>query len=84
MSTLRVKRLRDDAVLPKRNSKKAAGYDIAAVEPTVVPARGRVLVSTGLSIAVPDGTYGRVAPRSGLTLKQGLDVGAGVVDADYR
>ena len=39
---------------------------------------------TDLSIAVPEGTYGRVAPRSGLAVKHFLDVGAGVVDADYR
>jgi len=41
-------------------------------------------VPTDLSIAVPEGTYGRVAPRSGLAVKHFLDVGAGVVDADYR
>jgi dUTP pyrophosphatase len=37
-----------------------------------------------LSVAVPEGTYGRVAPRSGLAVKHFIDVGAGVVDADYR
>ena len=39
---------------------------------------------TDLSIACPPGTYGRVAPRSGLTVKNGIHVGAGVIDADYR
>jgi len=42
------------------------------------------LIKTDLQIAVPEGTYGRVAPRSGLALKNFIDVGAGVVDADYR
>jgi dUTPase len=42
------------------------------------------LVPTDISIAVPIGTYGRVAPRSGLAVKHHLDVGAGVIDADYR
>jgi len=42
------------------------------------------LVKTDLSIAVPAGTYGRVAPRSGLAWKHSIDVGAGVIDADYR
>lgn len=37
-----------------------------------------------MQIAVPDGTYGRVAPRSGLASKFMIDVGAGVIDADYR
>ncbi len=50
----------------------------------VVPARGRALLKTDIAIAVPAGTYGRVAPRSGLALKAGIDTGAGVIDADYR
>ena len=49
-----------------------------------VPAHGKVLVKTGLSLAMPSGCYGRIAPRSGLALKKFIYVGAGVVDADYR
>jgi dUTPase len=41
-------------------------------------------VKTDLQIEVPPGTYGRVAPRSGLAWKNHIDVGAGVIDADYR
>jgi dUTP pyrophosphatase len=41
-------------------------------------------VKTGLSIAIPAGTYARVAPRSGLAVKHFVDTGAGVVDEDYR
>ncbi|CAG9938409.1 unnamed protein product [Clonostachys rosea f. rosea IK726] len=51
---------------------------------TTVPARGKVLVSTDISIACPAGTYGRIAPRSGLASKNFIDTGAGVIDADYR
>jgi dUTP pyrophosphatase len=50
----------------------------------VVPARGKELVKTDLSVAIPRGTYARVAPRSGLAWKKFIDVGAGVVDYDYR
>ena len=50
----------------------------------VVPARGKAMLKTDIAIAVPLGTYGRVAPRSGLALKHGIDVGAGVIDEDYR
>lgn len=50
----------------------------------VVPAKGKALIKTDLKFAVPEGCYGRVAPRSGLALKNFLDVGAGVIDADYR
>lgn len=53
-------------------------------EDTVIPARGRGVVKTGLSIAIPHGTYARVAPRSGLAVKNFIDTGAGVVDEDYR
>ena len=49
-----------------------------------MPARGRKLISIGIAIAVPSGNYGRIAPRSGLAVKNGIDVGAGVVDEDYR
>ena len=44
----------------------------------------RALVSTGLSIEVPQGYYARIAPRSGLAVKNGIDVLAGVVDSSYR
>ena len=50
----------------------------------VVPARGKAMFKTDIAVAVPTGTYGRVAPRSGLALKHGIDVGAGVIDEDYR
>ncbi|KAJ9084886.1 Deoxyuridine 5'-triphosphate nucleotidohydrolase [Entomophthora muscae] len=48
-----------------------------------IPKGGRAAVETGVSIKVPSGTYGRVAPRSGLTFKHGIDTGAGVIDEDY-
>ena len=81
---LLVKRLSPHAVLPSRASSGAAGFDLSAAAALVVPARGKALVPTDLSIAVPEGTYGRIAPRSGLAWKNSLDVGAGVVDGDYR
>ncbi|GLC34797.1 hypothetical protein PLESTM_000241000 [Pleodorina starrii] len=81
---LLVKKLSDKATLPKRGSAGAAGYDLASAEETVVPARGKVLVKTDISIRVPKGTYGRVAPRSGLAAKNFIDTGAGVIDEDYR
>lgn len=81
---LQVKKLSDKARLPTRGSAFAAGYDLYAAKQTVVPARGKVLVDTDISIAVPAGTYGRIAPRSGLASKHFIDTGAGVIDADYR
>jgi len=81
---LMVKKLSENAILPHRGSAHAAGYDLASAVEATVPARGKALVGTDLSIAIPEGTYARVAPRSGLALKHSIDVGAGVIDADYR
>ncbi|ODV86372.1 hypothetical protein CANARDRAFT_27595, partial [[Candida] arabinofermentans NRRL YB-2248] len=83
-STLKVFLRSDKAKTPTRGSAQAAGYDIYASESAVIPAQGQGLVGTDLSVIVPDGTYGRVAPRSGLAVKHGISTGAGVVDADYR
>lgn len=83
-SVLRVKKLHQDAILPERKSEMAAGYDLASVQPCIVPAKGKCIVRTGLSFAVPGGTYGRIAPRSSLAWKHFIDVGAGVVDQDFR
>lgn len=50
----------------------------------VVPARGKAVVKTDIQIELPEGHYGRVAPRSGLAAKNFIDIGAGVIDEDYR
>ncbi|CAI5979056.1 unnamed protein product [Closterium sp. NIES-65] len=82
--SLRVKKLSETAVLPKRGSASAAGYDLSSAHDITVPARGQALVKTDLAVAIPLGTYARVAPRSGLALKHSINVGGGVVDYDYR
>jgi dUTP pyrophosphatase len=81
---LSFKRLDPRAVLPARGSALAAGLDLYVIEDLAIEPGGRALARTGLSVAIPDGYYGRVAPRSGLATRQGLDVLAGVIDADYR
>ncbi|XP_009790306.1 deoxyuridine 5'-triphosphate nucleotidohydrolase [Nicotiana tabacum] len=80
----RVKKLSENAVLPSRASPLSAGYDLSSAAEAKVPARGKALIPTDLSIAVPQGAYARIAPRSGLAWKHSIDVGAGVIDADYR
>ncbi len=70
------------AIIPQKGSRYAAGYDLHSVEETMVPGRGKALVKTGLSFAIPTGNYGRIAPRSGLALKFGIDTGAGVKITD--
>jgi dUTP pyrophosphatase len=81
---LQVKLLSENATMPSKGSPLSAGFDLASAESLVIPKGERRLVKTDLSIACPSGTYGRIAPRSGLAYKKGIDVGAGVVDADYR
>jgi len=83
-SSLLVKRVSERGRLPTRGSPLAAGYDLYSAEDKIVPANGKALIDTQVSIAVPVGTYGRVAPRSGLASKFMIATGAGVIDADYR
>jgi dUTP pyrophosphatase len=82
------KRLTNTAILPTSGSEYAIGLDLYADgdENTVhlVASHGRAVISTGIAMAIPVGFYGRVAPRSGLALKNGIDVLAGVIDSDYR
>jgi dUTP pyrophosphatase len=84
LDVLRFKQLDERAVLPTRGSSFSAGLDICSIEDLVIGPRERATARTGLAVAIPHGFYGRVAPRSGLAAKQGLDVLAGVIDADYR
>ena len=84
LGVLEVKKLSADAIVPSRGSPFSAGHDLSSAENTVIKAGGKGIVKTDLSIACPDGTYGRIAPRSGLAVKKFIDVGAGVVDSDYR
>jgi len=81
---LRFKKLDPDAVLPTRGSPSAAGLDLYSIEAVSLHRGERCLVRTGLAVAIPEGFYGRVAPRSGLAAQKGIDVLAGVIDADYR
>ena len=81
---LNFQRLDPRAVLPTRGSVHAAGLDLYSLEEVSISPKDRAVVPTGLAVAIPEGYYGRVAPRSGLAMKHGLDVLAGVIDADYR
>ncbi len=76
----------DPELMPAYAQPGDAGCDLRASEPSIVPARGRVLVKTGVSIALPDGYVGLVHPRSGLAAKHGITVlnTPGTIDAGYR
>ena len=87
-TVLRVKKLRDNAILPAYMTEHAAGMDLhAALDAPLVVAPGeRVLVPTGLALEIPPGFEGQVRPRSGLALKKGISLpnSPGTIDADYR
>jgi dUTP pyrophosphatase len=81
--SLGVKKLTYDAILPTRGSDGAVGYDLYSNCDGVIEGGNRGLISTGIAVSLPPGVYGRVAPRSGLAMKNGIQVGAGVIDPDY-
>jgi len=84
MENILFKKLHADAILPSRESSGACGLDVYSAENTVIEPASRKALRTGFAVAVPHGFYGRIAPRSGLALKFGVDVMAGVIDPDYR
>lgn len=88
MPRLSVVRLRPGATLPVYATEGAAGLDLAACleEPLEIRPRARVIVPTGLALALPPGHEGQVRPRSGLAAKYGLTVtnAPGTIDEDYR
>ncbi|CAH6787952.1 deoxyuridine 5'-triphosphate nucleotidohydrolase, mitochondrial [Phodopus roborovskii] len=83
-ASLRFVRLSEHATAPTRGSARAAGYDLYSAYDYTIPPMEKTIVKTDIQIAVPSGCYGRVAPRSGLAVKHFIDVGAGVIDEDYR
>lgn len=84
MQTLFFVKLSPQARTPKRCSPLAAGLDLFSAQRVSIPPKSRALVLTDIQIALPPYHYGRIAPRSGLALSKFIDVGAGVIDEDYR
>lgn len=81
---LKIKKLHPDAFIPRRSNESDAGLDLVSVTDITIPPLGRAAVSTGIAVAIPEGHAGLIWPRSGLAVKNGINVLAGVVDAGYR
>lgn len=81
---LSVTKLSEDAFLPTYGSEYAAGLDLYSTKDVMVLPGERVLVPLDIAIELPKNTYGHILPRSGLALKKGIHIGAGVIDEDYR
>ena len=80
---LKIQKLSPDAKLPTKATKKSIGYDIYAINNLQVPANNNQLIDTGLAMTPPQGSYIRIAPRSGLASKKKIQIDAGVIDPDY-
>ena len=80
----RVVRLNDNAKIPTRATSGSAGYDLYSSEENTILAGNRGVVKTGLMIEIPKGYCGQVWPRSGFSVKSGIESGAGIIDSDYR
>lgn len=83
---LPVRRLHEDAVLPRRAYAGDAGLDLHATEAVVLGPGERASVGTGIAVAIPDGQAGLVLPRSGLAARRGVALvnAPGLIDAGYR
>ena len=77
-------RISDSARAPSRANPTDAGADIYSIEQCIIQPLERKAVATGIKMEIPEGYYARIAPRSGLAVKNGIDVLAGVVDSSYR
>lgn len=88
MDAIRVKRLKEKAIMPTYGSEEAAGADLYACleEPVTIEPGDSAFIPTGLAMEIPKGYAGLIYARSGLACKRGLAPAnkVGVVDSDYR
>jgi len=83
MSNLQVKLLSGDAKVPTKTDPCAAGFDLYASRSATLMPGIQQIVHTDIAISTPSGTYGRIAPRSGLAYKQNIFINGGVIDSNY-
>lgn len=79
-----IKRLHEDAVIPKYAHDGDAGFDLVAIEDVIIEPGETALVKTGLAFELPDGYEMQIRPRSGITLKTKLRVQLGTIDSHFR
>lgn len=87
-TSVKIKKLSENAIIPKYGTEFSAGADLYAFceEPISIPAGESKLIHTGIAMAIPNGLVGLIFARSGLATKQGLAPAnkVGVIDSDYR
>ena len=82
--TISLTRTQPNAIQPTQAHASAAGWDLYACEPKTILPNERAIINTGISLAIPKSFVGLIWPRSGMAVKQGIDVLAGVIDSGYR
>lgn len=81
---INITRVHEGISLPRKSLPGDAGYDLHTEDPIILGPMQRACVSTGLCIEIPEGYYGRIAPRSGLAVDKGLHILGGIIDSSYR
>ena len=84
MNSIGFQKLTPNAVTPTKAYPTDAGYDLYSCVYKKLNSYERAVISTGICVEIPKGFYGRIAPRSGLAVRNGIDVLAGVIDCGYR
>lgn len=82
--TVKVQLLDFNGKMPTKTNYNDAGFDLYANISTTIPPKQRKTISTGIALQMPEHFAGLIWPRSGLSVKQGIDVLAGVIDSGYR
>jgi dUTP pyrophosphatase len=80
---VKIKRLHDASVIPQYAREGDAGFDLVAVEDTVIEPGETKIVPTGIAISLPPGYEAQIRPRSGITVKTKLRVQLGTIDSGY-
>ncbi len=82
---MNIKRIGEhDLPLPSKGTEEAAGFDLSCAYAFSIEPGKRIMVKTGFAWAIPKPFMGMIKPRSGLAVKKGIDVLAGVIDSDFR
>ena len=81
---INVTRKQPNTKLPSKAHESDAGWDLYSCESKTILPSGRKTINTGISLAMPNSFVGLIWPRSGLAVKKGIDVLAGVIDSGYR
>lgn len=84
MNSVNVKLLEKNAIIPTKANANDAGWDLYSIVDIVIPSKQRNTVKTGIALEIPEHMAGLIWPRSGLSVKKGIDVLAGVIDSGYR